>query len=298
MLPTSPPGSTPTAASRKTVGRHPVGLRPTGYEKASVADAWYAGWVVDAEAVPSEVQAALDAWAAFPVEAVPRPLVLWYEVEGPERFPDEDTKNAYESGQFELGCDLHGEHAPVDGLPLIGGDEILARLRAAGSTGPEGNEALRITSVTLGQGRFTTDRGVRDLPAWEVRFDGIETPARVLAVAPEAIFHQPRRAFHTTTPLAGASTVDKRTLDLWFVGSPEDVPIAYEAAAFGSRMAVAAVIESTWTGGDRRAVRAVGKRRSARVTLDEPLGERVLIDGRARYPVPVTDRPILGPPPR
>ena len=128
--------------------------------------------------------AALELWASFPVDAVPRPLVLT----GPDilnpasGFTGGEDKWAYISGSFELRTTLPIAPVTVAGQLLSSAAEALAEFRSEDGTEEPGTTSLAITGVELSTGTFSTDRGVRELPAWSFRFDGVAEPALVLAI--------------------------------------------------------------------------------------------------------------------
>jgi hypothetical protein len=256
--------------------------------------------------VPDAVEATLDAWSSFPVDADPRPLVLTGLtgsadlVNAPARgFPDGGTKDAYESGQFEMTTPLPVGPATGGGYRLITGQEVLARLRGSGSSGPRGPAPLRITSIQLGTAPFTTDRGPQPLPAWLVTFAGIGDPAQILAIAPEGVFDAPPHAVvdqPVTTIRPGAATIaEDRTLSVGFIGKgPQPGPCGgdYEVDVYESAHAVAVTIreiprEVTTTSGVV-VCDWVGHGRTVSAELRAPHGARVVVDAETRIPLTVT----------
>ncbi|HTF08843.1 MAG TPA: hypothetical protein VK659_11800 [Asanoa sp.] len=117
-------------------------------------------------------------WDAFPVDRVPRPIVVvtggLIEVLG---FHSGDAKVAFLTGRIELATRLPEAPATVavdlpEGrftFPALPPDEAFASVRAQGSpaNAPDSSPApVRFTSVTLGSAEFSTDRGRLRLPAW------------------------------------------------------------------------------------------------------------------------------------
>ncbi len=255
-------------------------------------------------AMPEAVRSTLDAWRSFPVDAEPRPLILSGAaglpdvVNAPEHgFPDDDTKAAYDSGQFELATTPPTSPDSDNGQPLIVGQQILDRLGTETTPGPRGPAPLTIRSIRLGRSTFTTDRGPQSFPAWLITFDGIPDPAAVLAVAPEALYTPPAPAAASTRSVRpGAATVtNQRTLTVGFVGAaPGSGPCSaeYEMQVYESDHAVAVVVQevarppSTTTG--TVVCTDVGYGRRLTTTLERPLGNRVLVDGETRTPLTVT----------
>jgi hypothetical protein len=142
------------------------------------------GAVSTGESLP----AALQLWAAFPVDASPRPIVLvGGSVVGPH--------GVYGNGETKLAL-LCGDYAPPTGLPsgpstaggyrLISASKAFAALQPKQHTGgcAEPHTPLTLTEARLGQAAYDTDRGARTFPAWVFSFAGVEGPVSVLAIAP------------------------------------------------------------------------------------------------------------------
>lgn len=254
-------------------------------------------------AMPEAVRSTLDAWRSFPVDAEPRPLILSGAaglpdvVNAPEHgFPDDDTKAAYGSGQFELATTPPTSPDSDNGQPLTVGQQILDRLDTEATPGPRGPAPLTIRSIRLGRSTYTTDRGPQSFPAWLITFDGIPDPAAVLAVAPEALYTPPAPAAASTGSVRpGAAVTNQRILTVGFVGAaPGSGPCSaeYEMQVYESDHAVAVVVQevarppSTTTG--TVVCAAVGYGRRLTTTLERPLGNRVLVDGETRTPLAVT----------
>ncbi len=219
----------------------------------------------------------------------PRPLVLTQGriVDPASGFTTSEQKEAYLEGAFTPPASL----PPVpDGAvsPLVTPEQALETLRSAG-TG-SGAAPLAITEVRFGSAPFQTDRGSVVLPAWLVDIAGVAEPAAILAVASSAIF-EPTPG--PDVPLAGASlNSDGTTVTFTFTGSP-DTPgpcgADYRAEVYETDTAVAVDIitieHESPPGGV--ACTAVGARRQASVTLDGPLGARVLVSANGGAPIPV-----------
>jgi hypothetical protein len=91
----------------------------------------------------------LEAWAEFPADRQPRPLVLLSSTVQPGAFPDGRAKLAFHRGLIEAVPDF-----PVPVLQALGG-----RPRALAGA------PLLLTSATLGETEFVTDRGRQRLAA-------------------------------------------------------------------------------------------------------------------------------------
>jgi hypothetical protein len=215
-------------------------------------------------------------------------------------FPDNDTKLAWESGQLRVNTTLppvptHG------GYPLVEAQVAIDRIKAEATPGPTATTPLTVTSATLGTAGFSTDRGTRDLPAWIVTLAGIAKPAQVLAVAPSALFQPP--------PISGAqgggggavTLVGDRTLQVRVFGKAAgDGPCEarYEVFAYESHQAVAIVTReipkasppttSSTDPGTFTACADVGYTQTVTTTIEQPLGNRVVVNGATRAPLAVT----------
>jgi hypothetical protein len=157
-----------------------------------------------------------------------------------------------------------------------------------------------VTSIRLGRTVAPDDRGGVSVPAWEIRFTGSIGPNWVPAVAPPARYELPPG---TNLYGYGAEATDGgRPLTIHFLGSA-DVPgpcgADYAVKFLESDHAVAFRIirldRPRPTPSDRpMTCDAVGYTRSLFITLDRPIGHRVLLeaDGPAdiRGPLPVTIR--------
>ncbi|GAA1890002.1 hypothetical protein GCM10009687_68310 [Asanoa iriomotensis] len=117
-------------------------------------------------------------WAAFPVDQVPRPIIVasdgMVDLTG---FHSGEGKLAFLGGAISLTAPLPEAPATVavdlpEGrftFPALPPDDAFASLRAQGSPGNVSGATpapLRVTSVTLGAAEFNTDRGRVRLPAW------------------------------------------------------------------------------------------------------------------------------------
>jgi hypothetical protein len=246
-------------------------------------------------AIPAGVQRALDAWKSFPVDASPRPLIVFEPVNAPDGgFPDNDTKLAWESGQFAVSTALPTSPSTSGGYPLVNGQVAIGRIAGEATPGPTATKPLDVTAVTLGSAQFPTDRGMRQLPAWIVTFAGIANPAQVLAVSQPAVFQPP-------APVAGggagsATLVGDRTLQIQVFGKAAgDGPCQanYEVHVYESEQAVAVVTHEipkppSATTTAPVVCADVGYTQILTTTIARPLGNRVVINGTTRAPLAVT----------
>ncbi|MFL6161098.1 MAG: hypothetical protein ACJ74U_02600 [Jatrophihabitantaceae bacterium] len=228
---------------------------------------------------------ALRLWADFPVDAAPRPLVLT----GPDiinpmsGFPNGEDKMAYILGSFELKTALPVGPATTNGQQLISAAQAVADLRAQGDTKQVASTPLRITSVKLGTGKFSTDRGSRSLPAWIFRFAGVPDPALVLAVPPADRWPRPGMPTNDGGPGGVSISSDGSRVTLTFYGAaPGTGPCEAEYTADVAQSATTVSIsprELPNPGNDGQAsCDLAAHRRTLTVALQPPLGNRVIID--------------------
>jgi hypothetical protein len=153
-------------------------------------------------------------WDAFPVDQVPRPIVVaapgLIEVTG---FRSGDAKMAFLSGRVELATRLPQAPASVavdlpEGrftFPALRPDEAFASVRAQGSpTNGDGSSPapVRVTTVTLGFAEFSTDRGRLRLPAWLFGGPDLLAPVAWPAVGKEAFWRYGERNNAATVALS------------------------------------------------------------------------------------------------
>ena len=230
---------------------------------------------------------ALEMWTGFPVDATPRPLVLTGpDIIGPAYgFRDDVLKSAYCDGNFAPPLRFPSGPTVADGYPLVSAQDAFVALRASGDG--QGSEiTLAVTEMKLGTATFELDRGRGFLPAWLVSLRDVTNPVAVLAVGLSARFTLP--SVRRDNSLASACIEpDDYTLTIGFVGG-EPNTYDYAVHTAESRTAVAVVIETTREppAGVRRHLR--GYHRELRVTLQAPLGARVLIRGTDGSPMTVT----------
>lgn len=118
-----------------------------------------------------------DAWDAFPVDQVPRPIVVTGEMVEVTGFRSGEAKLAFQTGRLELRTPVLQTPTTVtvdlpEGqftFPALAPEEAFAYVRAQGSpaNAPDADPApIEITRVTLGVAEFSTDRGPLPMPAW------------------------------------------------------------------------------------------------------------------------------------
>lgn len=244
-------------------------------------------WVSDAD-----IERAFEAWSAFPVGASRRPIVMiGSTVVAPlDGFRSTEQKEAFCAADLVPPSVLPRSRSLANGYSIIGADEALRQLEASGD-GQGSPSPLHITTVELGTARFATDRGHRELPAWLFSFHGVSHPAGVLAVATHELFPRPGPPPHLPSRFAGRLGASDLLLDVSFLGGRADTnTIATQVVE--ARHAIAVQVEQRPSDlhPDRahpRLVRAgPGTVRITTVHLDEPVGDRVLIDPYTWAPVP------------
>jgi len=244
---------------------------------------------------------ALRLWADFPVNASPRPLVLTGPaiLDPANGFPaDGDAKMAYIEGDFQLKTTLPTEPSTVNGQQVITAAQALAELRSQGDGKQPVPKPLPITDAMLGTGRFSTDRGARSLPAWTFRFAGVTNPALVLAIPPTDRWPLPGMPTSDGGPGGVTISPDGSHLTLSFIGAAPGTGACeaeYTADIAQSATAVSISPRESAHGGNnggnngggdlQGSCDLVGYRRTVTVTLQSPLGNRVVVDSRG-VPLP------------
>lgn len=207
-----------------------------------------------------EARRGLRAWAGFPVYRQPRPLVLLSPAAIPGGFPDGKTKMAFLRGAIEAAPGFPGPVLQV----MRGEPEDYA--------GPP----LQVTTAVLSRARFATDRGWRQLPAWEVRAENVPQPIWVLDPGVGQLPWQPPG--HDWVGWRGGSAIldaDGCTLTVTFTGSPH---FDYLSSEVLESDAAVAIVPTPTRDGPSGWLTAVGKRCEITVVLSQPLGGRVVLD--------------------
>lgn len=256
-----------------------------------------------ASAAPAEQQGdavlnrALHAWAGFPVQRSPRPLVLLHgDVLGPDDgFPTTAAKDAYGNGEINAPASWPATPASSMGYPIVGASGAFKKLTTSRtSSHPIGTPPpLSTTGVQLGTGQFLTDRGYRTLPAWIFSFSGVDNPAKVLAVGPSAIYSAAVTR-GGTSPAQMSATVDAggRHLVANFAGAPAGTgpcTASYTLAIRESKQAVAVELISHTHGSPYASCFKIAYLRHATAELTAPLGARVVVDASSDGAMSVTD---------
>jgi hypothetical protein len=215
-------------------------------------------------------------WAGFPVDQVPRPLVLLGPTSHARNgFYSHRAKRAFMNGWIQTEVAV-----PEAVLALLG--------RRPGP--PDAEAAVVITAAGRCEVEQQTDRGPRRLPGWRLESDDTRGP--ILALDPEVIAqawappetdptHPPRpaRGQPRGDPLGERASLaaDGRTLTFRFIGALPMYERYPTAEVIESPHAVAVVPHGEDVGPPGMRI-PPGYGHKIVVTLREPLGARVLVD--------------------
>jgi len=243
------------------------------------------------------MRADTSAWATFPSDAAPRPLVLLDgRVVAPSAgFATSEQKLAFLGGDIKFPGSFPSAAPTADGYPIIDAATAFSYLRLnASGTAP--SRGLSVSGMAMGLARFSTDRGAQQLPAWLVSFDGVTGSAAILAVDRRVVWPvgDPVADRHSAITAQGA--LGDSTLRVSVIGG--EPPCGYEPHVVATEYAHDVVLDvanpvapshpSTTSSGPPRACTAIGHSWTVVVDLQRPLGGRVLIDGASRAPIAVT----------
>jgi hypothetical protein len=242
---------------------------------------------------------ALHAWAGFPVGSSPRPLVLLDGyVLGPENgFSTTVARDAYGNGEIHPPTSWPTSPALSMGFPIIRAAAAFKKLTTSRTAAhPVGTPPpLSISGVQLGSGQFLTDRGYRTLPAWLFSFSGVENPAKVLAVGPEAIYSAPvTRGGTSVAQLSATVGAGGRRIVANFAGAPAGTgpcTASYALSVKESKQAVAVELISHAHGGPNAPCFKPAYTRHATAELEEPVGPRVVVDASSEGAMSLTYAP-------
>jgi hypothetical protein len=137
---------------------------------------------------PTAAARALAAWAAFPVGAESRPIVL---------ITAEDSKIPFGPAHRTEAGHLPTGPAQFAGYPVISARQALDRLLASGDPWIQtlgGPAAAKVTGARLASAKFQTDRGPMTLPTWLFTVSRVPSPLQVSALAPGARYTFPNEA--------------------------------------------------------------------------------------------------------
>jgi hypothetical protein len=225
---------------------------------------WHTGPVLD--------EALAARWVAFPIAAVPRPIVLLEQrLQLPGGFVDSAAKVAWIQGAIEVD------------VPLPPGLAAQLPVREAGRA----ETTLKVTEVSRRCiAAFRCDRGLRELPAYQLRVTGLNGFCVVLD--PQVECWWPADATEAGLGSGGRATVDEDGLTIHFPAFG-GVLTEFHRAEFEEHptYVVGRAITSRRSLPPGTAVPLIGITRAVVGRLDASLDGRVLVDDRGR-PLAVT----------
>jgi hypothetical protein len=181
-------------------------------------------------------------------------------------------------------------------MPTISAEQAFQAMKATGAADCPDCVPLKVTSARLSTATIQTSRGPATAPAWEFTLEGTKVLVTRIAVASEQATQVVPPPWDPNNPPTGLSiesatgTIGAKQLTVAFTGAPDaaDRPCGadYSAEAVESGTAVV-VIVIPHENGHIGACSAVGARRTATVTLAEPLGDRAVLEVTEGRPVSV-----------
>ena len=215
---------------------------------------------------------AVGRWSEFPVDQVPRPVVLVSSrVHAEGGFATGEAKMAFIEGRWDPAVEVPA--------PVL--DELRRHGRAARSGGP----ALVVTSAELAKSEFVTDRGRRWLPAWRLTVEGALGPIWVLD--PEIVDWRPSEGAGGAPPRLPAPRqdpgararvgADERALVVEWLGAVPAFERYPSAEVIESAQAFTVVAAGVDVGpaGNRT---LAGHMHQVPALLTSPVGDRVYVD--------------------
>ena len=214
---------------------------------------------------------------------------------------NEDNKAALAGGAVSASGDLPSDRPGrrevkwVDGtrvdVEVLSARQALDALveTAAGDCG--GCEPLRVTDANLATGLVETSAGPAEVPVWVYSLRG--SAVRITRVAVDGGVTVDPPPWDADDPPAGLS-IDlalgepgSRKLQVEYVGADESCGLQPSVEALESDLAVVVIVEEQPGPDGAQGCRLVGRLRTAEITLDAQLGDRVVLEGRQGLPVPV-----------
>ncbi|MER7442284.1 hypothetical protein [Micromonospora avicenniae] len=182
-------------------------------------------------------------------------------------------------------------------VPLLSAGAALDRLKAAGTGECPGCVPLKVTGARLDTARIFTMLGPATVPVWEFTVEGSTVRLTRLAVADQAVVAvnpqpwDPDKALGAHAIQSATTTRGGRDLTVTFYGSPgpasKPCGADYNAEAVESATAVV-VIVTTRARGSADVCPAIAASRTATAQLDQPLGDRAVLEMQQGTPVQVT----------
>lgn len=170
-------------------------------------------------------------------------------------------------------------------LPLLSARSAYAAVARGGSD--VGRPHLTVTGARLGAMTVTTSRGAATVPAWLFTLEGYATPLRRVALRPSPLPAPPvgpiRNRPTELSPLGGLVKVAGGGRSVTVVathGACDDGPVVKTLETHGSVVLYASVV-----GSKKGPCTSELRGGPVTVTLDRPLGDRVLLDAHTGRPV-------------
>jgi hypothetical protein len=255
-----------------------------------------------------QAQAALGRWAEAVGHAKEQGAVFVGELTGQigdwEESVGENNKTALMSGQIQTTGSIATQTPPPGEVQWASGEtttvELLSAeqaldemIKSAGSTCSD-CRPIEITGARFTNGAVQTSRGPATAPIWEFSLQGTNVKVTRVAVSGHVSVvpppWDPNNAPEGISIESARGTADASQFTVSFVGAPDeaDQPCGadYTAEAVESPLA-AVVIVVEHRNPTATACRAIGAARTAVVDLAVPLGDRVLLEVKEGFPVPL-----------
>jgi hypothetical protein len=212
-----------------------------------------------------------------------------------------DNKDALEGGAITVTNALSEERPGRREVKWLDGTKVEVEVlsarqaldalidSAAGDCG--GCEPLRVTEANLATDLAETSTGPAEVPKWVYSLRG--SGVRITRVAVDGGVTVDPPPWNADDPPAGLS-IDaaigepgSRKLTVQYVGADESCGLEPSVEAVESDLAVVVIVEEL-PGADADGCRLIGRLRTAEVTLDAALGDRVVLEVRQGLPVPLS----------
>ncbi|GAB1820305.1 hypothetical protein [Herbidospora sp. RD11066] len=159
-----------------------------------------------------------------------------------------------------------------------------------------GCRPLRVTKVTRGETTAYSSRGEVRLPTWDYTVDGLTEPYRRIAVDPSAMGAPPRR-FGNGLPAPVSAYEFRSATELRLRYQHGACDTTHGASAYETPEVVVVIVDVRDDDlPDGMGCPLIGREDQIYVTLQAPLGRRVVLDASTGLPVmPRGDNPYIGP---